>query len=117
MTPDNTHGCVGQKVTLTCIIDQGTAIRWEIDFVDLSISDVQKAFLESDQLGAIINVTNNRNHVFTFMLKSRLPLMSTVTTNIVHDLEGASVTCEDLRTAEVDTSLIHIISGKIHQLD
>ena len=65
----------------------------------------------SDLPGVTINVTNNRNNIFTFMLKSRVPLMSTLTTIVVHDLEGASVSCEDLSTNEVDTSFIHIIDG------
>lgn len=87
------------------------AIRWEIDFVDLSVSDIQKGFLERDQPGETVNITNNRNYLFTFMLKSRDPFVTTVTTNMIYGLEGASVSCEDLSTAEVDTSLIHIISG------
>ena len=112
LTPDSIKSCVGQMVTATCVIAQSTAIRWEINFVDLSISDVQKAFLGSDQPGETVNITNNRNHIFTFTIKSRLPTVSTFTTNMVHELEGASVSCEDLTTAEVDTSLIHIISGR-----
>lgn len=79
--------------------------------MELSISDVQKAFLESDLLGDTFTVTNNRNYAFIFVLKSRLPLVSTMTTNGVPDLQGASVSCEDLSTAEVDASIIHIVNG------
>ena len=116
LTPDSIISCVGQMVTATCVVPQGTAIRWEVNFVDLSISDVQKGFLGSYQPGETVNITNNRNYVFTFMLKSRNPFVSTVTTNMVYDLEGASVSCEDLSTAKVDTSVIHIISGMFQTL-
>ena len=109
MTPDNVHSCVGQTITLTCIVTQETAINWLINFIDRSISDIQHSFLESDHPGKTLNITNNRHHIFTFMLKTRF--VSTVTTTVIQDLEGASVSCEDLSTTEIDMSQIHIING------
>lgn len=88
-------------------------MRWRVDFVDPSLPDIQRAFLEYHPLGKTFVLPNNHGSNFSFVLVSRFPLTSTMTTIVVYNLYGSSVSCEDLDSAELDTSQIYSIDGMV----
>ena len=109
MTPD-VHTCPEEKITLNCTVPHGTVLQWEVNFISSSISSVKHTFLNTDSLGQTFRVINNWNYAFSFVLTSTSPITSTMTTNAVRDLEGATVSCKDYQY-NLDTVKVHVIKG------
>lgn len=111
LNPSDVHGCPEQMVNFTCTILGGTTLRWRVDFTNPSLPEIQRSFLEKHNIGRTFVVPNTEGFDFRFVLISREPIVSTMTTNIVQNLYGASVSCENLHSLQFDTSRIHNLNG------
>ena len=109
LTP-NIHTCPEEEITLNCTVPHGGILQWEVNFISSSISSVKQTFLNTDLLWQTFCVVNNWNYAFAFVLTSTSPLISTMTTNAVRNLEGATVSCKDYQH-NLDTVNVHFIKG------
>ena len=90
-----------------------TELQWEIDFLrgPETASITERYFSSHTIIGSGREITTLRATTYSFNLTSTSPLISTMTTNVPRDLNGAMVTCQDGFTNAALTDII-ILRGE-----
>ena len=82
LTPEAVYCCPGERVTITCVVNTGNKLYWDVDYSDPSLPGIhrQRYLATEDQPGL-----RKHGNIFEFNLTSNSPsLISTTSTTIQH---------------------------------
>ena len=104
--------CSESEVNFTCIVTESTTLQWDVtDFTILSNDHINRVqFFSTDSIGRELYIfIQGTGAVYNFRLISTSPLTSTMTTNMLTDLSGATVSCSNglQSSADVATLALH----------